>query len=517
MSPTSQEPLVRMERITKRFAGVTANWAVDFDLRAGEVHALLGENGAGKSTLMNVLYGLYQPDGGRILLSGREQAFSSPRDARAAGIGMVHQHFMLIPSQTVWENMILGHEDLPSILPKKDVRRRILDLSDRYGLAVDPDAKVWQLSVGEQQRVAILQMLFRSARVLILDEPTAVLTPQEARQLFDTIGQMTAEGYGVVFISHKLDEVMAFSQRVTVLRKGRLVATVATEATTKERLAEMMVGEKVVLEIDRPAMAPGRTILECRDLRVLGDRGFPAIRDLSLSVREHEVLGIAGVAGNGQQELCEALVGLRTADRGRVIVDGEDLTNASPRTFIRKKVHYIPADRKGTGLVANMDVKENSILKRYSARPVSKGGFIDWKEVASFARTVVSRFGVNAPSTETPVRNLSGGNLQKLMLGRELSDSPKAVLAMHPTWGLDVAATKFVREQLLAQRERGAAVLLVSEDLDELLSMSDRLAVLCKGELMGVLDAPDRTPVETIGLMMAGTPLAEIEGAEVSA
>lgn len=501
-----------MEGITKRFAGVTANRNVDFDLRPGEVHALLGENGAGKSTLMNILYGLYRPDEGRIVLSGREVAFSSPRDARAAGIGMVHQHFMLIPSQTVWENMVLGHEDLPAILPKQDIKKRILEISARYGLKVDPDSKVWQLSIGEQQRVAILQMLFRSARVLILDEPTAVLTPQEARQLFDTIGQMTAEGHGVIFISHKLDEVMTFSQRVTVLRRGQLVNTVAVGDTTKEHLAEMMVGERLIFRIERPALEPGRTILECSDLRVLSDRGFPALRNVSLSVRGREIVGVAGVAGNGQQELCEVLSGLRKATRGRVIVDGEDLTNASPRTFIRKKVHYIPADRKGTGLVPNMDVKENSILKRYGISPVSKGAFIDWREVFSFAKGLVSRFNVSTPSVETPVRNLSGGNLQKLMLGRELSDSPKAVLAMHPTWGLDVAATKFVREQLLAQREQGTAVLLVSEDLDELLSMSDRLAVLCKGEIMGILDSPGVAQVETVGLMMAGTPLHAIQG-----
>ena len=503
------EPLVRMEKITKRFAGVTANSEVDFDVRRGEVHALLGENGAGKSTLMNVLYGLYRPDDGRVTIEGREVVFSSPRDAIIEGIGMVHQHFMLIQSQTVWENMILGLKDLPSILPKRSIKERILSLSCKYGLAVDPDAKVWQLSIGEQQRVAILQMLFRSANILILDEPTAVLTPQEAEHLFETVRQMTSEGHGVVFISHKMDEVMKLSHRVTVLRKGRLVGTVETATTTKEKLAEMMIGQKMVFQVEKKSLSPGRAILECASLCARSDRGIPAVACASFLVREREILGIAGVAGNGQQELCEVLAGLRRAESGCVKADGEELTNQPPKTFIDKGVHYIPADRKGTGLVPNMSVSENSILKRYWNRPVSKRGFIDWKAVFAFARNLVARFNVSTPSIETPVRNLSGGNLQKLMLGRELSDAPKVVLAVHPTWGLDVAATKFVREQLLAVREEGGAVLLVSEDLDELLTMSDRLAVMCKGEIMGILDDPAETPVEVVGLMMGGTPLEE--------
>ncbi len=498
-----------MEQITKRFTGVTANLDVDFDIRPGEVHALLGENGAGKSTLMNILYGLYRPDSGTILVSGDPVSFSSPRDAIHAGIGMVHQHFMLIPSQTVWENMILGLEKLPAVLPKRSIRDRILSISGQYGLMVDPDAHIWQLSIGEQQRVAILQMLYRQANILVLDEPTSVLTPQEAEHLFTTVRQMTSEGHGVVFISHKMDEVMDLSHRVTILRKGRLVGTVETASTTKERLAEMMIGQKMIFQIEKKNIAPGRPLLECAAICASSDRGIPAVVRATFSVREHEILGIAGVAGNGQQELCETLVGLREVESGSIHLDGENLTNSSPKTFIEKGVHYIPADRKGTGLVPNMNVSENSILKRYWNRPVSKSGFIDWKEVFSFARSLVSRYSVSTPSMETPVRNLSGGNLQKLMLGRELSDSPKLILAVHPTWGLDVAATKFVREQLLAQREQGSAVLLVSEDLDELLAMSDNLAVMFKGEIMGVLDSPADTPVESIGLMMAGTPAEE--------
>ncbi|WP_367338141.1 ABC transporter ATP-binding protein [Aminivibrio sp.] len=505
----TEQPLVRMEGITKRFAGVTANLGIDFEVRRGEVHALLGENGAGKSTLMNVLYGLYRPDSGKIYISGREMSFSSPADARKAGIGMVHQHFMLIQSQTVWENMILGLDGLPLVLPRRDIRDRILAISEKYGLQVDPDAYIWQLSIGEQQRVAILQMLFRQANILILDEPTAVLTPQECEHLFETVRQMTAEGHGIVFISHKLDEVMGLSSRVTILRKGKLSGTLDTSSTTKERLAELMVGKKMVFSIDKKELARGRPVLECSSLHSLGDRGFPAVNGASIAVHEHEILGIAGVAGNGQQELCEAMVGLRKAESGSIRVKGEDMTNRAPKDFIDRGVHYIPADRKGTGLVPNMKVSENSILKRYWKRPVSKGFFIKWSEVAAFAIKLVSQFSVSTPSVETPVRNLSGGNLQKLMLGRELSDDPAVVLAVHPTWGLDVAATCFVREQLLGHRERGGAVLLVSEDLDELISMSDRLAVMCKGVIMGILEQPMEVPVESIGLMMAGTAIPE--------
>lgn len=357
-------------------------------------------------------------------------------------------------------------------------------------------------------------MLFRQANILILDEPTAVLTPQEAEHLFETVRQMTSEGHGVVFISHKMDEVMGLSQRVTILRKGKLVGTVETASTSKEQLAEMMVGQKMVYTISKTPLEPGEPVLECASVCALGDRGFPAVDHATFLVRRREILGIAGVAGNGQQELCETLVGLRKVESGSIRINGREMTNALPKDFIGQGVHYIPADRKGTGLVPNMNVSENSILKRYWNRPVSRGLFLNWKEVFAFARELVSRFSVSTPSVETPVRNLSGGNLQKLMLGRELSDSPAALLAVHPTWGLDVAATKFVREQLLSHRERGGAVLLVSEDLEELLALSDRLAVMCKGEIMGILDSPSSVPVETIGLMMAGTPLAELERTE---
>ena len=506
----TETPLISMKGITKRFTGVVANQDVDFDVRRGEVHALLGENGAGKSTLMDILYGLYRPDSGAITVGGVGRTFASPRDAIAAGIGMVHQHFMLIQSQKVWENMILGLESLPEILPRRDIIRRIADLSAQYGLEVDPMANVWQLSVGEQQRVAILQMLYRKANVLILDEPTAVLTPQEAERLFETIRQMTSEGHGVVFISHKLDEVMRITNRVTILRRGRVAGSVDTAATSKEQLAEMMMGEKIPFSVSKPPMRPGERILEAEGITVLGDRGFPSLSDVTLEVRANEILGVAGVAGNGQQELCEALAGLRKLESGRILLSGTNISGMSSRTFIDLGIRYIPADRKGTGLVPNMNVEENSILKKYWSRPVARGMMIDWKRVFEFARSLVSRYSVSTPSLATPVRNLSGGNLQKLMLGRELSDSPQVVIAMHPTWGLDVSATRFVREQLLEERKNGAAVLLVSEDLDELQALSDRLAVLCKGELMGIIDNPADVSRESVGLMMAGTPLESV-------
>lgn len=504
-------PLVKMHGISKSFSGFKANDSIDLEVSAGEVHAVLGENGAGKTTLMNILSGIYRPDNGEIYMNGTPCIFKSPRDAINAGIGMVHQHFMLVPSQTVWENMILGLSDLPHILPRRKIVTKIKQLSEHYGLSVDPLAKIWQLSIGEQQRVAILKMLFRNASVLILDEPTAVLTPQEAEKLFSTVRQMKSEGHGIVFISHKLDEVISLSDRVTILRKGKQVSTLSTENITKERLAELMVGEQVAFSIDKKRIEAGPAVMKVEHLCVRNDRDLEAVRDISIELRENEIFGIAGIAGNGQTELCEAIVGLREVSSGSIKVKDTELTNATPKTFIAAGVRYIPADRKGTGLVPNMDVNENSILKRYWQKPVSQGITINWKNAFAFAKSIVSKFHVNTPSMRTPVRNLSGGNLQKLMLGRELSDKPLAIIAMHPTWGLDVISTNFVREAILKERERGASILLVSEDLDELLSLSDRLAVLHNGKFMGIINEPHTLSGEVIGLMMAGTPASEIE------
>ncbi|GHV44559.1 ABC transporter [Synergistales bacterium] len=503
--------LVEMRGVTKRFSGVTANKAVNFSLEAGEVHALLGENGAGKSTLMNVLYGLYRPDAGEIFVNGSPVEFRSPADAIAAGIGMVHQHFMLVQTQTVWENMILGMKDIPFFLPEAEIQKKIASISERYGLLTDPRAKVEQLSVGEQQRVAILRMLYRGARVLILDEPTSVLTPQESDSLFSTVRRVTAEGYGVVFISHKMNEVLKETNRVTVLRRGSTVSTVATAGTDAPALSEMMMGHRSPLDLHRAKVTPGERVFEALDIHARGERA-EAVSGLSLFLRSGEILGVAGVAGNGQRELCECLVGLRPVTSGTVSVRNKNMTNASPRRFINQNVHYIPADRGGVGMATGMNVRENSILRSYWSKPISTGTLgelIDWKEAELRADRIVEDFNVAVSSPDTPVRNLSGGNLQKLLMGRELSDSlggdAPVLIVMHPTWGLDVAATRYVRERILERRENGAAVLLVSEDLDELLAMSDRLAVLFGGKFMGILEHPEGEPISKIGLMMAGT------------
>lgn len=508
MNPGSSTrlPLVRMSNISKSFSGFKANDSIDLDVLPGEVHSLLGENGAGKTTLVNILSGIYKPESGGIYFNGARTDLRSPKDAILSGIGMVHQHFMLVPGQTVWENMILGLSDLPHVLPRKQIIQKITELSIHYGLSVDPLARIWQLSIGEQQRVAILKMLFRDARVLILDEPTAVLTPQETKGLFDTVRQMKSEGHGIIFISHKLDEVMALSDRVTILRKGKKIGTVQTSDVTKERLAEMMVGEKINFCIEKSRLPSGPIVLKAERLSVRNDRGIESVRGLSLTMKESEILGIAGVAGNGQTELCEALAGLRVLESGKIIMKEKVLSKANPKTFISAGIRYIPADRKGTGLIPNMDINENSILKKYWQEPVSKGFTINWKMVLQFAKDIVNKFNVSTPSMQTPVRNLSGGNLQKLMLGRELSDRPSLIIAVHPTWGLDVASTNFVREALLREREKGAAILLVSEDLDELMCLSDRLAVIHHGKFMGILDEPSDATPESIGLMMAGTP-----------
>ncbi|SMG41741.1 ABC transporter ATP-binding protein [Dethiosulfovibrio salsuginis] len=504
--------LVEMKGITKSFQGIKANDQIDLTLKKGEVLALLGENGAGKSTLMNVLSGIYLPDGGTIDIGGTRLSFRSPNDAISAGIGMVHQHFMLVPSQTVWENMVLGLPDLPQILPKGKIISEITAISKQYGLEVDPEAIIWQLSIGEQQRVEILKTLYRNAQVLILDEPTAVLTPQEARSLFNTIKRMTEEGRGIIFISHKLDEVMEISDRVTVLRKGKLIGTVDRENASKEKIAEMMVGKRINLDLDKKDITPGEVVYSLSQANAISDRGLKALDQVSLELREGQILGLAGVAGNGQTELCQVMAGLRKMTSGKLILKGKEVTDSSPRELIDGGIRYIPADRKGTGMVSNMDVRENSTLKRYWRRPVARGVLIDWKAVLKHALGIVKNFNVDTPSVETPVRNLSGGNIQKLMLGRELSDIPKVLIAMNPTWGLDVAATRFVREQLLEEREKGAAIFLISEDLDELMSLSDRIAVMYRGKIMGLVEDPNTFGIERIGMMMAGTRIEQVGG-----
>jgi simple sugar transport system ATP-binding protein len=493
-----------MRGITKRFPGVVANEDVDFEAAAGEVHALLGENGAGKTTLMNVLTGLYRPDEGEISLYGEPVQFHSPRAALDAGIGMVHQHFRLVEPLTVAENVLLGWHAPRFWMQARAGRRRVLEISDSLGLHVDPGARVWQLSVGEQQRVEIVKAVFRGSRVLILDEPTAVLTPQEAEQLFDTLRVIAREGNAVIVITHKLHEVMAVADRITVLRGGRQVGTVATSEATPRSLAGLMVGREVAeprrVERETPL---GEARLVVDGISVAGDRGGLAVADVSLEVKAGEIVGVAGVAGNGQRELAEAIYGIRGLENGVVRVEGRQLRPGDPRAAIAAGVAHVPEDRLGTGLAPGLSIATNVSLKRYRRPPVSKGPVLLVRRMRELARALIERYDVKAPGPDTPARNLSGGNLQKLVLGREFDGEPRVLIAAQPTRGLDVGAIETVHGYLRAAAAQGVAVLLVSEDLDEILALADRVVVMYEGRIVGEAD-PEQTAVEEIGLLMAG-------------
>jgi ABC-type uncharacterized transport system ATPase subunit len=496
-----------MEGITKRFPGVVANEDVHFEAAAGEVHALLGENGAGKTTLSNVLTGLYRPDEGEIEIFGERMRFEAPRDAIAAGISMVHQHFRLVTPFTVAENIVLGDqraEGRSFVVHPRAIERRVSELGERYGLEVDPRARIWQLSVGEQQRVEILKALYRDARILIMDEPTAVLTPQEAERLFQTLRAMADEGRTVIFISHKLHEVLAVASRVTVLRGGRNVATVPAAGATPRSLASLMVGREIA-EAHRVGKVrpPGDVVVELVDVSVAGDRGGLAVSGVSLEVRAGEIVGVAGVAGNGQRELAEAVTGLRGLVRGVVRVDGRRLDSGDPRAAIAAGVAYVPEDRLGTGLAPSLSIAQNVALKRYRGAPVSRGPIIFLRRMRELALSLIKRYDVKAPGPDTPARNLSGGNLQKLVLGREFEGEPHVLIAAQPTRGLDVGAIESVHGYLRDASSRGVAVLMVSEDLDELMALSDRIVVMYEGEIAGEVD-PETVSVAEIGLLMAG-------------
>ena len=501
-------PAVSMRGITKHFPGVVANDRVDFEAAHGEVHALLGENGAGKSTLSNILIGLYRPDEGELRIDGTLLQLTSPRDALDAGICMVHQHFRLVEPFTVAENVVLGdHRDIGRGLRFRHgaVERAVAELGHRYGLQVDPRARIWQLSVGEQQRVEILKALYREARILILDEPTAVLTPQEADGLFETMRAMAAEGRTVIFISHKLHEVIAVADRVTVLRGGRSVQTLPIAGATRRSLAALMVGRDIQTAHRIPRAEPPRPdiILELEGVCADGDRGTVAVTDVDLRLRAGEILGIAGVSGNGQRELTETIAGMRRATAGRVSVGGVELGGGDPREAIRAGVAHVPEDRLHTGLAAGLPIASNAVLTSYRSGGVTHGPFLRLGAIRDRALDLIRRYDVKAPGPATLVRQLSGGNLQKVVLGREFSSRPRVLVVASPTRGLDVGAIETVHSYLRAAAAEGVGVLLVSEDLDEILALADRVAVMYEGRIASVLDA-EGADVAEIGLLMAG-------------
>lgn len=494
---------VELRNITKHFPGVLANDRVSFDVRAGEIHALLGENGAGKSTLMKILYGLYQADSGEIRVNDQLIKIKSPTDAMRQGIGMVHQHFELVPVFTVAENIALGLRSSREPMTDLDVvGKRLVALGEQYGLRVDPRALVWQLAVGQQQRAEILKALYRDAALLILDEPTAVLVPQEVDDLFVTLRKLTDTGHALIFISHKLHEVMKISDRVTVLRDGRVVGTVATKETTQKELARMMVGREVVDVWDKPPVKSEEVVLQIEKLSALNDKGFPSVKNLSLDVRAGEIVGVAGVSGNGQRELAEALAGLRRVESGAVSVCGSDLTNHPPADVIAAGVAFIPEERMTMGVIRDFTVQENAILETHANAPLSRNTLFDFGKIAAHTTQLVREYDVKTPTLDTPVKALSGGNIQKLILARELSRQPKLLIAAQPTRGVDIGATEYIHKRLIEQRAQGTAILLISEDLDEVLALADRIAVMYEGEIVGIV--PPNTPIDDLGLMMAG-------------
>jgi general nucleoside transport system ATP-binding protein len=498
---------VELRDITKRFPGVLANDGVHFEAAEGEVHALLGENGAGKSTLSNILTGLYRPDGGEILLWGKPVSFASPREALEAGIGMVHQHFRLVPPFTVAENVILGDhrgEGKKFMVHPRRIERRVAELGERYRIAVDPRARVWQLSIGEQQRVEILKALYREARILILDEPTAVLTPQEAESLFETLRVMADEGRTIIFISHKLHEVKAVSDRVTVLRDGKTIDTVPTADATPRSLAALMVGREVSLatRVER-AQEVGEPVLEVKSLWAQGDRGGDALRGIDLTLRAGEILAIAGVAGNGQRELAETITGMRTPTRGEIVLGGRPLRGGDAREAIRVGVAHVPEDRLHTGVAPSLSISSNVVLKSYRGGSVTRGPLLKLRAIRKVATDLIHRYDVRGGGPDVPARQLSGGNLQKVVLAREFEGSPRVLVVASPTRGLDVAAIETVHSYLRKAAEGYVGVLLISEDLDEILALADRVAVMYEGAIVGERNAESAT-VEELGLLMAG-------------
>jgi ABC-type uncharacterized transport system ATPase subunit len=495
-------PTVTMDRITKRFPGILANNQVSFELQPGEVHALLGENGAGKSTLMHILTGLYRPDEGTITVDGQIVQLRSPKDALDRGIGMVHQHFTLVDTMTVAENFLIGQQG--GMIKLGQIKRKIRELSQQFHLPVNPDAYIWQLSVGEQQRVEILRLLHRGANILILDEPTSVLTPQETNALGKTLRQLTAEGKAVIFITHKLREVMKLSDRVTILRRGRNTETLITTKTTSGELARHMIGREIRPIKNTESLSTDTVVLQLRNLHANNDRGLSALRGVTLDVHEGEIVGIVGVAGNGQRELAEVITGLRQSTEGTVHINRQNTTLLTTYSLVNVGVGHIPEDRLGIGVIRTMRVSDNLALKGYRNPPLSRGPILNHRAIGRFARALVSKFNISAAHTDIRVETLSGGNIQKVILAREITASHGLIIAAQPTQGLDIQAIESVHQVLLDIRRQGVAILLISEDLDELLALSDRVAVIFDGRIIGIAD-PKLTGLEEIGLMMAGT------------
>lgn len=499
---------VQLEEITKRFPGVVANDDVDLHVERGTVHALLGENGAGKTTLMNVLYGLYSPSSGQIRVNGEERTFSSPRDAIRQGIGMIHQHFMLIDPMTVTENITLGAEPRKwggLAIDRARAKQDVTELCETYGLSVDLDARIEEIGVGSRQRVEILKALYRGTEVLILDEPTAVLTPQEVTELFSVFEELTAEGKTIIFITHKLGEALHAADTITVLRDGHNAGVVPAAGTSREELARMMVGRELLLDLDSPSHEPGETVLTVDGLTVRDERDIEAVSDVSFTVRAGEVFAIAGVDGNGQSELIEAITGIRQPENGTIELSGADVTTESRRERIDRDMAYIPEDRQESGLIMKYDLTENAILGSQHKGPFATHhrAWIDWKQAGGHAQEIIEEYDVKPRDPNTEAASLSGGNQQKFVVGREFERDPELVVASHPTRGVDIGSTGFIHDQLLSFRESDRAVCLVSSKLEEVKGLSDRLAVMYEGEFMACVD-PNAVTEEEIGLLMAG-------------